>query len=384
MSRAVTADHVLFGECIAEFRPPRERESRRPNPSTTSYLLPSFELSDEWRLPHCVIHPSSVVRLPGPYSAFLCRVDNPAWVDGHHPQLYGLALAAVIAFVTGRPCKSTRDGYYSRDVLQPDQLLEISLSHPILVTGPGAMFTELSELRRSTLATATASLMDALYSAPYEKYVSLMQAIRLVHLSLLNKRDDFGLAYFLLVSAIESVAQIAVERSEVRRTHPSEQRWAMEARDSPIVKEVLSEYRRIRGEQHYAKERYVEFIRRFAPPAVWEEVVPHPYADISERIEEIQPGHDTAYLTSKAWHEFYPEDLSPEVADQILAESYAHRSGFTHRGQQPPHEKPTGYNRFFQEVHSFEADQYMIHLLPNYELLLGIAQRSISTWAGTE
>ena len=95
------------------------------------------------------------------------------------------------------------------------------------------------------------ALITRLHSVSYKTYVILMQAIRLVHLSLLNKRDDFGLAYLLLVSAIESVAQQAVKRDSVRKTHPSEEVWKLKAREDPVFDELLGAYRELRGQNQY-------------------------------------------------------------------------------------------------------------------------------------
>lgn len=384
MSRAVTADHVLFDECIRTFRRRKLEDGGHKNATTVSYLLTSFVLSEPWVLPDCIIHPSTHVPLPGPYAAYISRVDNPPWVDDHNPQLYGLALAAVLSFTTERPCKSTRDGYRSREPLAPAHLTEMPLTHPVLMAGPGCMYPHLTTESRTNLSKGTEPLVAVLGEAVDKEYLALMQAIRLVHLSLLNKRDDFGVAYLLLVSAIESVAQLAVTRNDVRQTHPAEGHWESEATENPTVKEVLREYRNQRGKNRYLKERYVRFIKQFAPPGTWHEVVAHPLQDVADMIQETQPGHDVQYLTQTAWFETYPNDLPSEAVDAILSDSYRHRSSFIHRGQQPPHREPTGYNRFFQEIHSFDNHGYTVKLLPNYELLLGIAQRAISGWATRE
>lgn len=385
MSRAVTADHVLFDECIGAFRQHDARQRPFLEGNSFSYLLTSFELPEPWQLPHCTIQPSVRVQLPSAHSAFICRVDNPDWVGRHNSHLYGIALASIASFSTGRLCNSTRDDYLCRhEQLGNDDLLALALLHPVLVAGPGAVHPTLSAGRRKAYAAAISSLITRLCSLPYKRYVILMQAIRLVHLSLLNKREDFGLAYLLLVSAIEAIAQHAVKRDEVRRTRPSEEVWKQRASEDPAFKELLAAYRQLRGQNQYLQERYIQFINRFAPLETWEEIVSHPLQDMADYIKGLSPFHDMEHVVRKHWFEKYPTELPAQQIQEILADSYTHRSCFIHRGEQPPHREPTSFNRFFQEVHDFDGMNLIERLLPNYELLLGIAQRSITAWANAK
>jgi len=385
MSRAVTADHVLFDECIDTFRQYDATQSPLIEGKACSYLLTSFELPESWHLPRCTVQPSVRIQLPGAMAAFICHVENPEWVGRHNSHLYGIALSSVVSFATGRLCKSTRDDYLcTLQELRDDDLLQLALLHPVLVAGPGCVHTTLSSATRDEYKTALSSLITRLHSMPYKTYVILMQAIRLVHLSLLNKRDDFGLAYLLLVSAIESVAQQAVKRDSVRRTHPSEEAWKLKAGEVPAFAELLAAYRELRGHNQYLQERYIEFINRFAPPESWEDIVSHPLQDIVDSIKEISPSRDLEHVVRKHWFEKYPADLSAEQIREILADSYTHRSCFIHRGEQPPHREPTSFSRFFQEIHDFDGTHVVEKRLLNYKLLLGIAQRSIVAWADTK
>lgn len=212
----------------------------------------------------------------------------------------------------------------------------------------------------------------------------LIQAIRLVHLSLLNKRDDFGLAYLLIVSAIESIAQQAVKRDQVKQTHPSEGMWRLKAKQDPSFKELFVAYREMRGQNQYLRERYIEFIRTFAPVESWEGIVPHPHQDLADLVKEHGSSHDMHQVMKKHWFEKYPGDLSADEIRKILEDSYTHRSYFIHKGKQPPHQQPVSFNRFFQEFYDDDGVSVTVRLLPNYELLVGIAQRSIRRWADSK
>ncbi len=179
-------------------------------------------------------------------------------------------------------------------------------------------------------------------------------------------------------------SQQAVKRDHVRETHPSEQAWAAKAKEDQSFAELLAAYHDLRGKNQYLQKRYIAFINRFAPVACWEEIISHPLQDVADDLKELSPSHDATYIVKKHWFEKYPADLPPEYIRQILADSYTHRSWFIHRGKQPPHREPTPFNRFFQEVHDFDGINLIDRLLPNYELLLGIAQRSICAWADSK
>lgn len=382
MSRAVTANHVLFDECIDAFRRRNKKYVPFLDGKSGSYLLTSFELPEPWELPYCTVHPSARVPLPGAASAFICRIDNPDWVGTHNSHLYGIALATIVSFATGKLCKSTRDDYLNRrEELRSKDLLELALMHPVLVAGPGCVHVSLSSGRRREHQRSVSELIKRLHSVPRKTYVLLMQAIRLVYLSLLNKRDDFGLAYLLIVSAIESVAQLAVKREHVRKAHPSEESWVLKASEDAVFAELLGAYRELRGQNQYLQERYIQFICKYAPVEIWEEIVLHPIQELADYAKEASSDRLIDHLVRKHRHEKHPADLSPEHIRRILADSYTHRSCFVHRGEQPPHREPISFNRFFQEVRDFDGENVIERLLPNYELLFGIARRSITSWA---
>jgi hypothetical protein len=382
MSRAVTADHVLFDECIDAFRQNPDFNQKPTVVGKPSYLLTSFEIMESWELPHCTISPSKRVNLPGAMSAFICHVENPDWVEHRNAHLYGIALSSVVSFSTGKLCKSTRNrNLFSGSTLTEYTCYQLALLHPILTAGPGNALPMLPSATISEYKTDLFSLVTKLHSLPYKTYVVLMQAIRLVHLSLLNKRDDFGLAYLLLVSAIESIAQHAVKRDAVKSKHPSEATWKQMASQDSTIEELLKEYRELRGQNQYLKERYIKFICQYAPPKDWEDIVRHPLQDMTDYMKEESPSVDLDYVVQKKWFEEYPTDLSEEQIREILADSYTHRSCFIHRGEQPPHLDPTSYNRFFQKIRQVKDDQHIEKLVLNYDLLFGIAQRSIRRWA---
>nr|WP_319537259.1 hypothetical protein [uncultured Vibrio sp.] len=382
MSRSVTCDHVLFDECIDAFRREGVRSFSFNSGESYSYLLTSFKLTGGWNLGICNVSPSIQVSLPGAYSAFISKIKNPDWVGSHNCHLFGIALSTIVSFVSLKDCKSTRDDYLCRRTdLSESNLLELAILHPILSAGPGYTNTLISEVKQLQLQDEVSAVISKLMSLEYKKYRLVMQSFRLIHLSISTKRDDFGLAYLLAVSAIESVAQKAISRNKVKIKHPDEKLWKERANDDPSFKRVLDAYLESRGKNGYLKERFVHFLLKYAPIDNWLDYVEHPMQDIADYIRQVSPSHNIDHLIGKNWFEKYPQDLTENEIQRILSDVYVHRSCFVHRGEQPPHTNPNpSLNRFFQEITEYDGHNLKELILPNYELLIGLAKASILKW----
>lgn len=382
MSRAVTADHVLFDECIDAFR--KERDDYRPSHKgeSWSFLLTPFIINEEWDLGKYQVSTSLKVTLPGPYSAFISKVNNPEWVGTHNSHLFGIALSTIVSSVTLKPCKSTRDDYLCRrSELSEHDIHQLAIIHPVVVVGPGANHSSLSKSKQDQLRGEISNLIDILFSLDYKTYRIVMQSLRLIHLSLITKRDDFGLAYLLIVSAIESIAQEAIKRDEVKRKDADEAAWKEKSKEDPLFQSLLAAYLDSRGKNEYLRERFVKFIEKYAPVENWEKYVVHPMQDLVDSIEGINSSQNFEHVTGKHWLEKYPDDFTKEKVYSILSNVYKHRSCFVHRGKQPPHTNPNpSFNRFFQEVRQYGGYNIEEEILPNYELLLGLAKNSLYNW----
>ncbi len=383
MVRVVTADHVVFTECVWAFRPPE-----LPGPSLAQgqkadlvgYVLLDFESHQTWEFEHFVIQPVHRVPFPDAYAAFVAPVSLPPWLDHLNGHLFTTALSAVCSFATGRPATAPRDPYWTWRPLGEPQLLTLGIQFPVLVAGPGSHDSTLSQETATKLYNAIVEITSILLKLRDKDYIQVMRAIRLVHLAHLNKRMGFALAYYLLVSAIESVAQYAIEREKFAKSHPSEQRWKELAKHNADVKELLGAYRQERGNSRYLKRRFVEFVFDYCPPCLWHEMS-HPMDNLASRLGEVQCELDWSWLPGKKWWEVYPADLSEEMVRRILSDAYDHRSGFTHGGKPPPHRQPNSTNRFFDIQYELESRGVKRIVLPTFRLMAFIAQRSITTYA---
>jgi len=384
MPRAVTADQILFEECIYAFR----EEEGFSNPvfsgESKSYISTSFEIKHAWDLGICTLSPTIEVDLPGPYKSYISTIENPSWVGILNPHLFGIALSAIISFITHKTCNSPRDNVtYGAKELDCLAIARLSLVNPILTAGPGGITTKLSQAKLDVMEKEVREFIKVLHIIEFKKYLIVMQCVRLVHLSILNKRNDFGLAYLLIVSAIESIAQIAIKRDKVKTKHPDEETWEEKVKGDSSLEKLLYSYKQARGKNSYLKERYIKFIVEYSPVANWEDYVPHP------RIESIElmkkHGHISPLQEKFLLHEEssfkHPSELDSSIISTILADSYDHRSYFIHRGKQPPHRDPNPTrNRFFQEHWVFDKIGATIEVLPNYQLLLGLSKHSVLNW----
>lgn len=381
MSRAVSEDHVMFNESIAIFQKPSDSYQTQ---SSQSYIALPFELKNDWDLGAFKLSKTTRVNIVGAKASFVTTVSNPSWIGMHDAHLFGIAIATILSFITGKPCKSTRDTVYN----QAAGVYEAAIQNPILVAGPGAHISDISNKKEKEIMDELNLLANSLIDNVDKKYKSMMQAMRLVYLSIVNLRDDFGLSYLLIVSAIESIAQRAISRDKVKKKEPKEKEWEKIAATHEDVRVLLENYKEARGKNEYLKERYIKFIFDYAPPSLWKEIVAHPMQEhvdsMENRIEGVE-NFNLRHLTEKSFHEEYPEDLSEEQLVEIIGRTYNYRSGFVHKGEQPPYQHPISISeRFFteQSLYSFRNDReyYETVIMPNYTLLSGIAKHAIMKW----
>lgn len=384
--RAVTADHVMFNECMNMFRliiGEKNNEDTEKN-EKTGYLLMDFRINEIMDFRYFKIYPTIEVRLVGAYSAFIAPVKFfEASNTNYNEHLFVIALAAVFSFTSKRPIKAPRDGYISiQKELNDESCIKLAIQHPILTAGPGSHDTNISLTDLNEIQSNLNEIVEVLYALPDQMYENAMQSIRLVHLSHLNKREDFGLSYYLLVSAIEPIATMAVKRKKVALRHAKEEEWKMLSEENEDIKQLFSLYKEERGKSQYIGKRFVEFIIEYCPPIQWEELG-HPMQNRYNFMAEIS-GEENDWYTKKQWFEKYPNEFDENKIREILLNLYSYRSKFTHEGKNPPHKSPESYNRFFdiETIYKEKDGEYRVEdiILPNFRLVSFIANRSIRNY----
>lgn len=390
MSKIAAGNHTFFDECIEIFRPKDPSTNGQRDVRSYSYLLTNFEILFPWDLPNCTVHPTTKINLPGRYSAYVSTIENPLISAFENPQNFGTALSAIISFVTGCPCKSTRDNPAARDgSLTNEEKITISMYHPIRTCGANTSSRGFSSKKLEIYAKETSQLIEILLALPYKTYVVAMQAIRLVQLSHINLREDFGLAYLLIVSAIEAISQQAYKKSK-SQLDEKEAEWKRLTKISgadPEFINLFNAYKNIRDRTPKSK-TYLEFINRYAPATCWEDITPRPFDESRDYHNEIftsmgcEPSPEWKYYETPP--HMQPSNLSSEEINKIISNSYNHRSRYVHEGAQPPHRASESREVYFESENSsgFFMEEKQ-NLLPTYTLLSSIATHSITSWLKT-
>lgn len=128
-------------------------------------------------------------------------------------------MSSIITFSTGRVVKSPRDNYFNNREVTEEDLINLAIQNPILVAGPGCTNRSIAKEELNQLIKDIKLVISLLWKIPIEKYRKFMNGVRLATLSIYNLRTDFGLGYYLMVSSIESVAQMAIKRKSTKSIH---------------------------------------------------------------------------------------------------------------------------------------------------------------------
>ncbi|CAI6231780.1 hypothetical protein EQZ01_02975 [Bacillus subtilis] len=387
--RAVISDQILFNECISTFRP--QKIDIKEDQEYIGYLLLDFHLNETLNFRHFSIEPSIKVEVSWIRSAFISPVKLPKWFEWtDHPHLFSIALAAVFSFASGRPVKAPRDliTLSSTEQLDETSRKDIAVQFPVVTAGTGAHNVNISSMELNDLYKNLQETIDILFNLSYKQYTLAMQTIRLVHLAHMNKRDDFGLAYYLLVSSLETFSTAAIKKSRVSpNTNPDEEKWKrISEENNGDFAELFNEYIAMKKKDKLIGKRFIEFILEYCPPKEWNKLK-HPNERMEESLEE-QFGYKRREV-KKHWSEKYPEDLTDDEIRKLLKDLYTYRSNFTHRGENPPYrDTDDKINKFFLEetiykkqlLEEIEIEVPEDILLPNYSLISFIANQAITKY----
>ena len=266
-------EHEELFECwITGFYPREESEWFDPEYMKQSdfvgsgFLLLDFELLKPIKHDLFLIEPSIHVQLPRVRNAFIAPVQQlPRSKDESDDAILGswcfsMGLSVVVSLVTSRCVKASTDYIANKNVdrnaikaahastlgrpvelklgeLATFDLLSLAVQHPVSQI-KGLDYT-VSKATRESWAKEITETADALLRIPqskYNSYVSIMRAARLVQYAHLNRAEDIGLAYYFLVSAIESVSSEAIRTKDVRVKQPLEAEWKKIAEEDKNVK----------------------------------------------------------------------------------------------------------------------------------------------------
>ena len=345
-ARPVTADHTLFDEAIAVFRP-QEAPLQLPTViEGPAHVLLDFELPVAINCGNFQLQPTRRVKLAVACAAFVAPLILPPYVNHVSRIHFVVAVSTLISLAVRRPVKTLRGDEPSVLYSLPERDAILALHFPVLIAGPGYHDWQLSGRSIAQYEQSIKAVASLMSSLPFNDYVRFMRAMRLFQLAHNFERDDFALACYLLVSAIETIAERAISRKEAA------------------------------GPSH-RKKKFVQFVFRYCPPSQWAEL-DHPWANRQSLWEVPYPSKAFGYLTKRHWSEVYLDDLSEQDLEIVIDNLYQYRSTFTHHGAPPPHRDPVSFNRYFEVQTDYDAKRRECRIvLPNFRLISFIAQRAI-------
>lgn len=385
MSRFILADQILFNECIEAFRSSKKEPFIFDSiDNCYSVILSPFVITQTWELGIFTIEPSREVKLSMYHNAFISYVKINKEVNRLSAPLYSQALSSILSFISLRHFKAIKNSYFHNqlpNITNPEILNTFAVNHPIITCGPSAESWQIDIEEERIIFDQTKLLIEYLYKIEYKNYSSIMQSLRMVQMSLSNKREDFGLAYQLIVASIESVAQLAISRDKVKEKHLKESTWKNKSKTDPDFLELYNEYKRSRGGNQYLSDRYAQFIMTYFPYKKWSTVLKSPLQEFIDKID-YNSLDNFGIQTSKQEIErsftgIQIEDLNENEIKEIIKKTYKYRSEFVHQGKQPPHKDPDSRNTFFEDTNKFNENTISEQLLPKYDLMCNIAKNSI-------
>lgn len=373
------ADHIMFKEAVEAFRfvegeitLPQETDGRH------AYLLSTFELEKEYTNVRFTLRPTEKVILPGSRASVILPVEFTGpltFVHGSH--LAGVAASAILTLASLRAVTSPRDPYLFMKALSDQDKIDLAVQSSFLRSGPGAVTTRLSGQWQSSIMEDTSLIVKYLMEVEYKDYEKLMQAIRLFQLAIQIKRDDFDLAFSLLVAHIEVMATLSVTRGKtpnkrVVKYSLVEEKIEKYCRESGD-RELKSWFSTTIKKQGALKARFVRYLQNNVSDKLWESVR-HPYQDVADTMQAYGAKGDLSSLTRKEWREVYPNELDAIQIEGIFSDTYIYRSKFVHEGIPTPHMNSANHTRYFDVVITEVNGKISEKLLINFDALASIAK----------
>ncbi|HCG7540919.1 TPA: hypothetical protein NJ416_000904 [Vibrio parahaemolyticus] len=372
MARMNYSDHVLFDECVKVLREDTYTQGViHAKSDTYSYIVTSFCLPEDWEFDDFIISKSEKIEFFGLHAACVSCIKNPGYMNEFDSHLFGQTIAAIMSFSTRKPCKSTRSPQSSHIKLLDESIKKrIALNNPIQICADGAFIIDLPKDKTENFRSDLLELVRQLKSLDKSDYLAVMNSLRLVHMSLLNKRDDFGLAYSLLVASIEAISKVAFSKSEYKESNEKLERWKEITADNVELTELFKEYKAECSNKGYSKKTFKMFIERYAPFSSWDALVEQPLSDIDDNL--LKGALSRIEIFTKK-----PSQCSPDSLSESLDNAYKYRSTLVHSGKQPPHIDPSPMHDLYF-IDTLRCNKPSI--APTYDLLLGLATTSIENW----
>lgn len=352
--KITTSGILSFNDCEKVLRPEMRKELFRflPTEEHRQYcviLLSEVPLTiDEYAVDDFRLVPISAKW--NPFKPYGILLYVPTEFDFLTAPLFGEALAPVLPFSLRRRVKAHRWAYETKN--PPKELHEdVSIRLSSISVGPEASLQQkLSEKEQARRLETFGKIYSILMNMSEKEYLATLRAFRLYQLSLLNYREDIGLAYTLLVASIESVAQCFLDVELGFDDLSDAGEWKKIFVELKISEPYIAHIKNLlfKG-KHFLGLKFRKFIIKHLPDSFW--VSPDSRAiEFDDYINELRKEHFGAEFKErrnhfeKYWWLYTPErKVTKNELDSVLKNIYDLRSKFAHKGISPPFEVVDSY-----------------------------------------
>ena len=345
--KITTSGILSFDDCEKVLHPEMRKEFLKFLPTREKRQYCVILLSEiPLNIKELTVEDFKIVPMPTkwhPFRPYGLLLYVPIGFDFLTAPLFGEALARILSFSLRRRVKTHRWAYDAKN--PPKELPEdVSIRLPSISVGPEMLLQQpLSEEEQHKRLKTFTKIYRKLINMDKKEYLYVLRALRLYQLSLLNYREDIGLAYTLLVAAIESVAQHFLDFKPTFNDLPDASKWKKILAKVPEPHKTDIKNYLVKKEQ-FSGLKFRKFIEKYLPDSFW--ASPDSRAiELDKYINELAKKHLGVWFRGNRshfelyWWLYTPErKVTKKELDKVLKEIYKLRSKFTHEGISPPFE----------------------------------------------
>jgi hypothetical protein len=280
-----------------------------------------------------------------PFKPYGLLLHVPIRFDFLTAPLFAEALAPILSFSLRRRVKAYRRSYDAKS--PPKELDEYASTRlPSVSVGPEASLQQkLSKEEQIRRLETFAKIYETLMKMNGKEYLAVLRALHLYQLSLLNYREDIGLAYTLLVASIESVAQCFLNLEFSFSSLPEAEEWGKTFAELKISEpHVAAIKKKLVKKERFLGLKFRRFIKDYLPASFWTSADSRA-KEFDDHIEGLGKEHFGAEFKERRdhferyWWLYTPErKVTRNELDSVLKSIYDLRSNFAHAGISPPSE----------------------------------------------
>jgi hypothetical protein len=278
-----------------------------------------------------------------PFKPYGLLLYVPKGFDYLTAPLFGEAIAPILSFSLRRRIKAHRHAY-KMDNAPKEMPEDVSTRLCSISVGPeGSLQQPLTKKEQTRRLGNFGKIFQTLMGMSEKDYLATVRAFRLYQLSLLNYREDIGLAYTLLVAAIETVAECFVKIKPRFEELPEAAEWKEIFAEFGLRKKQVNKIENLllKGKQFLGL-KFREFVLNYLPDSFWT-TADSKAIELDAYIDEITKEHfgtepkEEENHFKRYWWLYTPEQkVTKSELAEVLKNIYNLRSRFAHVGESPP------------------------------------------------